>query len=110
MPLRKGGAYHTLEVRLPKFDIQCTIKEFLSLLPEFADAGMTLFQMYKRWPVTLRPQYLPKEARYKILVQNGLYLEFELPHANEYACAISPQREVLERINNHPVIASGDLP
>jgi hypothetical protein len=71
---------------------------------------MTLFQMQKPWPASVQPRYLPKAARYKILVQNGLHLEFYLPHAGEYAQVVSPHREVLERINNHPVIASGDLP
>jgi len=110
VPLRKGGEYYPLEIRLPQFDMQCATKEFLQLLPEFESAGMRLFQMHKRWPASLQPRYLPKEARDKILVQNGLYLEFDLPHAGEYANVVSPHREVLERINNHPVIASGDLP
>ena len=110
MLLHKGGAYHSLEIRLPRFDIQCATQEFLELLSEFESAGMTLFQMHRRWPVSLQPRYLPKEARYKILVQNGLHLEFDLPHTGEYARVVSPYRDVLERIQNHPVIASGDLP
>lgn len=110
LPLRKGGSYHTLEVRLLNLDLQFTTQNFLQLLPEFQEAGMMLFQMTKPWPASLTPRYLPAEARYKILVQNGLYLEFDLHHAGEYARIVSPHREVLERIQRHPVIASGDLP
>ena len=110
VPLRRGGQYFPLKVRSLRFDLLLPIKQFLSLLPEFTDAGMLLLQLQREMPNSLVPRSLNDNERYKVLVQNGLYLEFELPHAGEYASVVSPHQEVLERIKNNPVIAAGSLP
>ena len=110
VPLRRGGQYFPLKVRLLRFDVMFPTRQFLSLLPEFADAGMLLLQLERELPNTLRPEDLNDNERYKVLMQNGLYLEFDLPHAGEYARVVSPHRDVLERIKDNPVIASASLP
>ena len=109
-PLRKGGEFYSLKVRTLRYDLQITTKEFLSLLPEFKDAGMLLMQTEGEIPNTLCLSSLKEESKYKVLVKNGLYLEFYLPHAREYASIVSPHQDVLETIKNNPVIASGVLP
>jgi hypothetical protein len=109
-PIRKGGKLHSLKVRTLRYDIQMATKEFLALLPEFKDAGMLLMQMEREVPNTLCLSSLNEKAKYNVLVQNGLYLEFYLPHAREYASVVSARREVLEGIRDNPVIASGGLP
>ncbi len=110
VPLRHSGEYFPLKVRQLRFDLMLPTKQFLSLLPEFADAGMLLLQLEREMPNSLVPDSLKDIERYKVLVQNGLHLEFNLPHANEYAQLVSPYREVLEHIRSNPVIASGNLP
>ena len=110
VPLRKGGEYFPLKVRHLCFDLMLPTRQFLSLLPEFVGAGMLLLQLEREMPNGLLPESLKDNERYKVLAQNGLYLEFDLPHAREYASVVSPHREVLERIKTNPVIAAGNLP
>ena len=110
VPLRQDGDYFPLQVRGLNFDLLLATKQFLSLLPEFAEAGMSLLQLERAMPNGLIPRSLKDSDRYRVLVQNGLYLEFELPHAREHARVVTPHRDVLERIKNNPVIASGHLP
>jgi hypothetical protein len=110
VPLRRGGQYFPLKVRLLRFDLMLPTEQFLTLLPEFADAGMLLLQLEREMPNGLIPRGLKDTERYKVLGQNGLHLEFDLPHAGEYASVISPHRAVLERIKSNPIIASGNLP
>lgn len=108
--LRKDGESFDVEARMTTLDLQMPTKQFLSLLSEFADFGLNLMQLEKKMPDTLQPQYLKDKSRHRILRQNGLYLEFYLPHAGEYASVTTPHREVLERIKSNPIIASGKLP
>ncbi|MBX7170595.1 MAG: hypothetical protein K1X72_06525 [Pyrinomonadaceae bacterium] len=108
--LRKDGESFSVEARTMTLDLQMPTKRFLELLSEFADSGLRLMQFERKLPDTLEPQYLKDGSKYKILRQNGLYLDFYLPHAREYASVITPHREVLERIKNNPIIASENLP
>ena len=108
--LRKNGEFFNIEARRTRLDLQMPTKQFLSLLPEFAEFGIDLMQLERKMPNTLLPQYLKDESRYKILKNNGLYLDFHLPHAGEYASVITPYKEVLEKIKTNPIITSGDLP
>ena len=110
VPLRRGGQYFPLQVRQLRFDLLLSTKQFLKLLPEFTDAGMWLLQLERPLPATLIPISLKESAKYNVLVKNGLYLEFVLPHSGEYAQVVSPHRELLERIRTNSVIASGNLP
>jgi len=91
------GAFHEAEVRWMRFDLQLPTARFLEYLPEFEDHGMLLFQMTRRVPDTLTLDGLDHKAADRVLIQNGLHLRFNLPHANECAQLASPYREVLER-------------
>ena len=110
VPLKRGGRAVNLKVRRLEFDISLTTAQFLSLVEEFADAGLTVLQLDRALPNGLVPNQLKPAERYRVLVANGLQLEFSLPHAIEYAQTVSSHRHVLERILRDPVVASGRLP
>ena len=92
------GALHDVQVRQMRFDLQLNTARFLELLPELADYGMDLLQMARRVPDTLTVEGIAEEAVNQVLIQNGLRLRFNLPHAHECAQLASPEREVLVRI------------
>lgn len=77
-------------------------EKFLALLPEFEEHGIDLFQMSKRVPNTLR--FRTDIAMNPILIQNGLFLTFTLPHANEVAQLSSPSKSYLENLLKVPAI------
>lgn len=102
--LTESGALHDVEVRSMNFDLQFETARFLKLLPEFNGHGMELCQMSRRVPDTLTLDGMPYDAAWRIIVQNGLHLRFDLPHAVENACLASPCREVLEKILQRPEV------
>lgn len=85
------------------FDIQTTTEDFLPLLPEFEDHGLDLFQMSRRVPNTLLFN-IYDESMNRILLNNGLFLKFILPHAGEVAQLCSPNREYLESLLKNPAL------
>ena len=97
-PLSATGQPYDVEVRGLQFDLQLPTVRFLELLPEFEDHGIVLFQMSRRVPDTLTLHGVPDQSVDRLLIQNGLHLRFDLPHANESACLASPRREVLEEV------------
>ena len=73
---------HELEVREMGFDAQMPTRRFLGLLPEFEESGKVHLQVHKRVPGSLRLR--PEDDNMNgILLQNGLFLKFQLPHAGE---------------------------
>jgi hypothetical protein len=102
--LSETGAFHDVEVRSLEFDLQLRTARFLELLSEFEDQGIVLFQMTHRVPDTLTLNGIAKDAIGRVLLQNGLYLSFCLPHAVECAQLSSPHREVLERALQRPEV------
>lgn len=65
---RKDGDHHSVEMRSMSFDVQLPTKDFLALLSEFVDCGMSVLKVERKMPPTLCPQYLKEDSRYKILV------------------------------------------
>ena len=102
--LSKSGGAVDIEVGGLAFDVQLSTKRFLELLPEFNEHGLELYQMTRRIPNTLTLDCLPTENVNEVLIQNGLHLKFDLPHAGECAMLASPHREVLERVLLKPEI------
>jgi hypothetical protein len=98
------GSLHEIEVRSMEFDIQLPTARFLELLPEFEDHGIVLFQMTRRVPDTLTLDRIADNTIDRVLIQNGLYLRFYLPHAVECAQLSSPYREVLELALQRPEV------
>ena len=103
-PVSAEGELHAVEVRSMQFDLQLTTARFLELLPEFADHGLVLFQMTRRVPDTLTLDGVVENAVDRVLVENGLHLQFCLPHALESAQLRSPRREALERVLQSPQV------
>jgi len=93
-----------------EFDMQLGTAEFLELEPEFRHAGIILIQLHSPVPDTLSPGRGSDVARYRILKDNGLHLEFHLPQRGEYAAVVSPDRGVLEAIAVRLQPFNGDLP
>jgi hypothetical protein len=103
VPLLPGGEVHELEVRQMEFDAQIPTGRFLKLLPELEESGMVLFQMHRKVPDTLRFR-LEDDNMNRILVQNGLFLKFHLPHADEVALLCSPDEEYLATLLRVPAV------
>ena len=103
MPFSETGPNRTVLVRDLRFDILMSTEEFLQCEPEFRRGGIRLVQLDRRVPDTLTFEHLPDERRYQILRANGMHLEFDLPHAGEYASVSSPSRGTLERLLGGPI-------
>ena len=103
VPLRPGGEAHELQVREMEFDAQMPTRRFLDLLREFGESGLVLFQMHKKVPdgLRLRPE---DDNMNRILLQNGLFLKFHLPHAGEVALLCSPDKEYLAGLLRLPAV------
>lgn len=112
LPLAAYAPAELLRARLPKFDVQFPIANFLERLPHMhAHAGMLAVQMERPVPDTLTFERLASDPnRHAILRRNGWLVSFDLPHDGEHAWVECPDREHLERVLANPVIASGELP
>lgn len=86
-----------------EFDAQMPTGRFLGLLPEFEESGMVLFQMQKKIPDTLRLR-LEDANMNRVLIRNGLFLKFHLPHAGEVALLCSPNKEYLAGLLRLPAV------
>jgi hypothetical protein len=80
-----------------------TTERFLTLLPELDEHGMDLSQMNRRVPDTLEFHIEDPNVNH-ILIRNGLFLKFTLPHANETALLCSPSKEYLKNLLKIPAI------
>jgi hypothetical protein len=65
--------------------------------------GMGSFQMNKRVPDALE-FHIEDPNMNHILIRNGLFLNFTLPHANETALLCSPSKEYLKNLLKIPAI------
>jgi len=112
LPLSIDAAPQTLRARLPRYDLQFGLPEFLEVLPELrAPAGMLALQMQRRVPDTLLMEKVADDPnRWSILQQNGCLLSFDLPHDGEYAWVETPDRGHLTHVLNTPLFLSRDLP
>ncbi|MCP4976845.1 MAG: hypothetical protein GY931_11845 [Maribacter sp.] len=96
--LSKSGEQHEVLVRGMAFDFIMETKKYLSIASEFSKQGNILIQTTKLIPQSLEYKGIPKDNRTKILIQNGMYLEFFLPHENETASCTCIDKNHVERI------------
>jgi len=110
--LAPNTAPRTVRARLPRYDLQFELAEFLDLLPELrAPAGMLALQMARPVSDTLTMERLADDPhRWSILERNGWLLSFDLPHDGAHAWVESPDREHLHRVLDTPLFQSRDLP
>ncbi len=96
--LSKDGPLHTVLVRDLSYDFIMDTKEYLGILNEFERQGNILIQCTQTIPQSLQYWKLPEEQRTRILVQNGMYSEFFLPHENETASFQCVDRTFVEAV------------
>jgi hypothetical protein len=96
LPLSKSSEASALEVRGLRFDLLLPTNEFLTRLSDFD--GLTLYQMKRKVPNTLLTERLDERNRVRVLVQNGLFASFYLPHAMECASFTTVERAAIEKV------------
>jgi hypothetical protein len=95
LPLGKSGDPLPLEVRGLRFDLLMPTSELLERLHDFD--GLVLHQMRRKVPNTLVLDGLEDHNRVRVLVQNGLFASFYLPHAMECASFATVERAAMEK-------------
>jgi len=110
LPLSETTPNRRLRVRDLEFDIEMSTADFLASEPEFRHGGIILRQLVRPVPNTLSVRRLPGATGFRVLRDNGLHLEFHLPHPGEHASVISPHRSALESLLGKPELAAPELP
>lgn len=87
-----------MSARLPEFDLLFEMKRFLEVLPEFRDSGIVLIQSHKPMPGTMELAKMNDESRHRVLRQNGMILEFYLPHVYEVASLTCTEKRIVGNI------------
>ena len=96
--LSKDGPLHTVLVRNASFEFMMDTNKYLSCLNEFQHQGNILLQCNNTIPQSLDYLKLPDAQRRKILVQNGVYSEFYLPHEYETASFTCIDKQHIESV------------
>jgi|SRR6516162_9642691 hypothetical protein len=105
VPICNSGKSRILKIRRLEFDMQMPLEEFLQCLSEFKESGLDLFQMAHEVPDTLH--FKPEDANMnRILISNGLFLSFNLPHRNECASIKCTDKSYLEQLLTNEVVKS----
>lgn len=99
LPLSADGAPERVRARLPRYDLQFSLDDFLARLPRLhARAGMLAVQLEHPVPDTLLMEHLADDPeRHAILRRHGWLLSFDLPHDGAHAWVESPDRVHLAR-------------
>ena len=87
LPLSTAGSTFCVRVRNLSFDLVFRTEEFLRNYREFIPHGIDLYQSVKPMPDSLYLDCISDAARDQVLKQNGVFLQFSLPHENE-TCAV----------------------
>jgi hypothetical protein len=95
LPLSQSGRPFPLEVRGLRCDLLMSTSQFLERFSDFD--GLVLHQMRRRVPNTLLFEGLEEHNRVRVLIQNGLFASFYLPHAMECASFATVERSAMER-------------
>jgi len=96
LPLSESGEASPIEVRGLCFDLLLPTSEFLKRLTHFD--GLSLHQMRRKVPDTLTTEGLDERNRVRVLVHNGLFASFYLPHAMECASFTTVDPEAMEKV------------
>lgn len=89
--LLNDGDRISAQVRMLTYDMQLPTTEFLKCATAFDDFGLSLVQAHKPMPDTLDLLRIPEEQQDNVLIKNGAFLRFWLPHAAETACVVCYQ-------------------
>lgn len=93
-----------VEVRCPIVDIQMPTDRFLSNIQLFEPHGLELIQLSKKVPNGLWTKSIPEDSLNKVLITNGMFLRFYLPHECEVAQFQCVSEEYLEKVLRIPEI------
>ncbi len=104
MPISPSEYMENVEVRCPIFDLQMSTDRFLSNIGMFEKHGLELIQLTKKVPNGLWEKSIPENALNKVLISNGMFLRFSLPHECEIAQLQCVSEEYLEQICSAPEI------
>lgn len=112
LPVAVDQPAERVMARLPRYDLQFPLADFLARLPRLrAPAGMLAVQLAHPVPATLSFDDLAgNPQRHQVLREHGWRLTFDLPRDGEPAWLECPERAHLERVLANPVIASRELP
>src|SRR5262249_48617483 len=95
LPLSPSSEPLPLQVRGLRCDLLMPTREFLERLSEFD--GLVLHQMRREVPNTLLLDGLDDHNRVRVLVENGLFASFYLPHEMECATFTTIELSAMEK-------------
>lgn len=104
VPISPNDVLGGVEVRAMEFDLMLRRRRFLDELDRFLPHGMHLTQLSKPVPDSLWLPSLPEDQRERILIDNGMTTQFELPHAGGIAQFSSTDRDHIESVCALPEI------
>src|SRR5262249_47003032 len=93
LPISHSDRPFAVEVRGLRCDLPMSTSQFLERPSDFG--GLFLHQMRRKVPDTLVLDGLEDHNRVRILVQNGLFASFYLPHAMECASFATDERSAM---------------
>ena len=104
IPISNNTYMDDVEIRSPIMDIQMSTERFLENIKLFQPHGLNLAQLTKKVPNSLWLKSIPDSAITKVLISNGLYCDFSLPHENEIAQFRCVSEEHFEKVCNVPQV------
>jgi hypothetical protein len=105
--LSKDGPLHDVLIRNASFEFMMETEKYLASINEFQHQGNILLQCYHIVPQSLVYFKLPEAQRRRILLQNGIYSEFYLPHEYETASFTCVDQSYVEVIIDKLNMESG---
>jgi hypothetical protein len=96
LPLSRSSEPLLLDVRGLRFDLLLPASDFFERLSEFD--SLVLHQMRHRVPNTLSLDGLENHNRVRVLIENGLFASFYLPHAMECGSFATVERSTMEKV------------
>ncbi|MDT3337958.1 hypothetical protein Q4Q49_22135, partial [Shewanella sp. SP1S1-7] len=103
-PISPSEYMKDVEIRCPIVDLQMTTERFLANINMFEPHGLELIQLTKKVPNGLWTKSIQERALNDVLVKNGMFLRFSLPHECEVAQLQCISEEYLEKLIEIPVI------
>jgi hypothetical protein len=104
VPISPSVYMKDVDIRCPILDLQMSTERFLSNIELFEPHGLDLVQLTKKVPNGLWPQSIPDDSLNKVLVANGMFLRFSLPHKCEVAQLQCISKEYIEKMCSIPAI------
>jgi len=109
IPISPSVYMKDVEVRCPTMDIQMTTDRFLENIDLFKPHGLDLVQMSKKIPNGLWEKSIPESAINKVLVSNGMFCRFSLPHECEVAQFQCVSQDYVDQVSEDPITLSAEF-